>query len=191
MNSTTPSQALIDAALLSESILYGRAVGAPPIGGGRLLLVKPLQQTPTTLLTLKQIQADAAWASYTDLREPADRLLGNYRSDTERFITAMRERAKRLALKWWFAYEGENIVGAVGMMTLASDGWYGRLQDLMIFPEHRGRGLANQLLAAIEIYGLDLGLAGICVDADEDTWQVSWYERRGYLNCARIGRQDF
>lgn len=190
MNSS-PSQALTDAALLSESILYGRAVGAPPIGGGRLLLAKPLEQAPSSILHLKQIQGNEAWAQYITLRDLAERLMGNHRSDTERLVAAMRERAKRLALKWWFAYEGDHIVGAVGMMTLAGDGWYGRLQEMHVFPEHRGKGLGNQLLAAIESYALDLGLAGICVDADEDGWQAAWYERYGYLRCARIGIQDF
>lgn len=186
-----PSPALVDAALQSEAMLFGRSIGAPPIGGGRILFAKPLAKMPECTLTLKQIQGDAAWAQYTDLRESVEKELGNHRSDTERMVLAMRDRAKRLALKWHFALEAETPVGAVGLMTFAGDGWYGRLQEVHVFTEHRKKGLGNQLLAALEVHGLDLGLTALCADADEDSWQPAWLERHGYLRCARIGIQAF
>jgi ribosomal protein S18 acetylase RimI-like enzyme len=61
-----------------------------------------------------------------------------------------------------------------------------RLQEVDVFPGHRGNGYGEAALTAICAQLASEGLRDIIVGAEEDDWTLSWYRRRGFHDVARV-----
>jgi GNAT superfamily N-acetyltransferase len=84
-----------------------------------------------------------------------------------------------------FVVEGEGR--AVGMATVqvlistAEGGPVGLVEDVVVAPEHRGRGLGRRLLAAVEGWAYQRGLARLQLLADrENAPALRFYEQAGW-----------
>ncbi|MEW6488523.1 MAG: GNAT family N-acetyltransferase [Thermodesulfobacteriota bacterium] len=76
---------------------------------------------------------------------------------------------------------------AVGMATVqvlvstAEGGPVGLVEDVVVAPEHRGRGLGRRLLAALEAWALERGLTRLQLLADRDNAPAfAFYEKAGW-----------
>jgi DNA-binding MarR family transcriptional regulator/GNAT superfamily N-acetyltransferase len=86
----------------------------------------------------------------------------------------------------WLAYLGKEVVGCVVLRRLEFIVKSSECKRLYVKPWARGRGIANELLDAQEIYARNEGLAWIYLDSYDDLkTAIAIYERRGYARCER------
>jgi putative acetyltransferase len=65
---------------------------------------------------------------------------------------------------------------------------YGELKRMFVSPEHRGKGVAAQILVAIEAASEKAGCATLCLETGPyQPEALRFYERHGYRRCGAFG----
>jgi GNAT superfamily N-acetyltransferase len=86
----------------------------------------------------------------------------------------------------WLARDGGAAQGCIALRPLPALEGACEVKRLYVRPAHRGRGLADLLLDALHAYALGCGYAAAYLDTKDDlVAAIRFYERRGYLPCAR------
>ena len=86
----------------------------------------------------------------------------------------------------WLATMDAEIVGCIAMHRLPNLKDGAEIKRLYVRPEHRGKGIAEALLRALEAYALEYGYAALYLDSKSDlTDAIRFYQRQGYLPCER------
>lgn len=82
---------------------------------------------------------------------------------------------------WFLAYSKDLVVGSIGLVEFRnSSAPFGRLLDVDILPQFRGRDHGNQLLSAICSEARRRSLTALCLRAEEYHWVKNWYARLGF-----------
>lgn len=183
-------------ALRTEAALQSTArslAEADPATGKSLLVRASTPALAPTALHLLPCDSDDRWAQYEELRVEVEAGFGLSEDDARRLVRATRERGQSLGLRLWLA-EVPNpspvAVGGVAAFCLPPpDETVFRLQEIDIFPAHRGRGLGRPLLEAVRRQLHQDGAQRLVVGADEDDWPLAWYRRLGFRPVARVARR--
>lgn len=86
----------------------------------------------------------------------------------------------------WLATAGREIVGCIGLHRLPHLRSSGEIKRLYVRTGHRGQGIAEALLAALEAYAVEYGYATLYLDSKKDLMPaIRFYRRHGYTPCER------
>jgi GNAT superfamily N-acetyltransferase len=84
----------------------------------------------------------------------------------------------------WLAHIGADVVGCIALRPLRDE--VGEIKRLYVRPAHRGQGLADALLDALEAGARERGFRELYLDTHDGLQAAKrFYERRGYVRCAR------
>jgi ribosomal protein S18 acetylase RimI-like enzyme len=105
----------------------------------------------------------------------------------------VREDAEEFAREYfgagagiWLASDGPKTVGCIALRPLPQIEQSGEVKRLYVKPEYRGRGIAEQLLKALEEYAREFGYAHIYLDSKDDlVAAIRFYQKHGYETCKR------
>ena len=87
---------------------------------------------------------------------------------------------------FWIAYVGQVPAGCVVLRPLPTFAGAVECKRLYVRPAFRGRGLADRLLAVMELHALSLGSKWIYLDSKDDLRDaLRIYKKRGYETCDR------
>ncbi len=139
-------------------------------------------------LSLVRCATGAAWARYADARVAVEAGFGLGAAAAHALVARTRARVATLGLRLWTASVDGALVAAAGAVPVAGDPATARLQEVDVFPGHRGRGHGDASLEALRRLLADGGVTRLVVGADEDDWPLSWYRRRGFTPVARVPR---
>ena len=115
----------------------------------------------------------AAWAIATEYFESDPLIVAE---DEVSFRTYLTEPAR-----FWIASDGAGVVGCVAFRPLAGVPGAGEVRRLYVRPAHRGTGLADALMSALESSARDAGYTALYLDTHHSfAAAVRLYERRGY-----------
>jgi GNAT superfamily N-acetyltransferase len=187
---TTPESALA-AALLSERLLRPHV---SPLksdqepGRAKALLIRHTDATGSTSdVVLAPITSASDWSEYLARRIEVERGFGGTARDARRMIDQMHEREHSIGLRTFFVHAHQGVVGAIAQFPLPQphQGW-ARLQEVDVFPGHRGNGYGDAALTAMCAHLASEGRRDIIVGAEEADWPLSWYRRRGFHDVARV-----
>ncbi|GLY28185.1 GNAT family N-acetyltransferase [Kineosporia sp. NBRC 101731] len=171
-------------ALASERLLFPDGRPGPL---GKTLLVRSTQEPWPTVRRLR-LRPLTDWARYEQLRIEVEAGFGVGPEPARAMVAALRERIVRLRLTMLIA---DDDIGALGWFPwptradCARPGW-ARLQEVDVFPAHRGQGFGDALLAAALEHLAGCGVHTAIIGADEDDWPLDWYRRRGFTAVARV-----
>ncbi|MCH8612922.1 GNAT family N-acetyltransferase [Arsenicicoccus dermatophilus] len=186
---------LVEAVLASERALFPRTtiLQDPHAVGKALLALEEPGWTPATTgepgtrVQLTPIVSGEDWAAYFDRRMGVATELGKAQHHVFSMVGVLHERCTRLGLRMYFATVGSTRVGAVGIFRVKEQGvTCARIQEVDIFPGHRGKGYGDLLMAGVTAQLRQDGVDTVAVGADEDDWPVTWYERHGFRRIARV-----
>jgi RimJ/RimL family protein N-acetyltransferase len=111
------------------------------------------------------------------LRESPNTFSSSYEEEVDHLGDWWVQGMTRLA--WFVAEEDDEIVGVVAGMPL---GDRPEVISMWVDPEHRGRGVANDLLAAVVAWAKEGGAAGLCLAvAGSNHVARRFYERTGFV----------
>jgi GNAT superfamily N-acetyltransferase len=86
----------------------------------------------------------------------------------------------------WLACVAGEPVGCIGLRRLASDSNCGEIKRMYVRAAHRGCGIADSLLAALEKFAMDCGYQWLYLDTTDSMIAAArFYERNSYESCAR------
>ena len=86
----------------------------------------------------------------------------------------------------WLAEVEGNIAGCVALRRIKEKSGCGEIKRLYVRPTHRGQGLADLLLGALEKYAHEVGYHWLYLDTAEDMKAAQrFYERKGFSHCER------
>lgn len=86
----------------------------------------------------------------------------------------------------WLAEVDGEIVGCVALRRMKEKPSCGEIKRLYVRPGHRGQGIADLLLDAVEKYAKDFGYRWLYLDTAADMKAAQrFYERKGFLSCER------
>jgi GNAT superfamily N-acetyltransferase len=86
----------------------------------------------------------------------------------------------------WLAEDDGRIVGCIALRNLRAMRGCGEIKRLYVRPEFRGKGLADQLLRALEDYAKECGYEWLYLDTAADMKAAArFYERKGFQPCER------
>ncbi|MCZ7686178.1 MAG: GNAT family N-acetyltransferase [Sandaracinaceae bacterium] len=120
------------------------------------------EDAPPDLESLIALYGSVGWKSY--LRHP-ERAMRGVRAST--YVTC--------------AWEEDRLIGMA--RTISDDATIWLLQDLLVHPDHQGRGLGAALIARAEARHADVPRGLLLTDASGPT---GFYERVGWHQDARI-----
>lgn len=122
-------------------------------------------------LPLLACETDERWALYENCRVPVEREFGLDEPAVRSLVRRTRERAVRLGLQLWLATaEDDQVVAGIAAFSPAQDGApAARLQEVDVFPAHRGQGLGKALLEGARLHLSSQGVQVLVIGADEMT----------------------
>ena len=86
----------------------------------------------------------------------------------------------------WLAYAGTGAVGCIAFRHLTRPAHAGEVKRLYVRSECRGRGVAQQLLLAVEGHAAASGCTSLFLDSKDDLVDaIRFYAGMGYVRCAR------
>lgn len=86
----------------------------------------------------------------------------------------------------WVAYIGSAAAGCILFRPLAPLREAGEVKRLYVRPAYRGRGVAAQLLGALERFAQERLFAWLYLDSKDDLQEaIAFYKRNGYTPCPR------
>lgn len=182
---------LADIAIASEQVLDP---GVEPLpadnNAGKALLarsaVQPFLVGPMRL-SLTPLHDEDMWQQYERLRLPVEASFGLTAVQGRAAVRATRTRVERQGLCMWLAVdERHQVVGAIGAFRVPAHVGIARVQEVDVFPQHRGHGLGGEVLESLRLVLVERGVTMLLIGADEDDWPLSWYERRGFQRVARV-----
>ena len=144
-------------------------------------------------LVLQACDSDERWALYEDYRVPVENELGLGEAEARALVRRTRERSVGLGLRLWLGTDDDGqVVGAIAAFHHRQDATLAaRLQEVDVFPAHRGQGLGIALVAGARLHLSSPGVGILIVGADEDDWPLAWYRRLGFREAARVQKQVF
>jgi GNAT superfamily N-acetyltransferase len=84
----------------------------------------------------------------------------------------------------WLAEVDGEIVGSIALRSLPDKPGCAEIKRLYVRPSHRGQGLADLLLAALESYARASGYHWLYLDTARDMQAaVRFYQRQGFSSC--------
>jgi GNAT superfamily N-acetyltransferase len=171
-------------ALRPDAVQLREAVGAV----GKALLVRDARQPFAAHgLALLACTSDEQWSQYEDYRIPVEASFGLDEAAARDLVRLTRERTGPLGLRLWLATGQEGVVGGIGAFAVQGEGVSAaRLQEVDVFPAHRGQGLGGALLEGVRRLLLSEGFRMLVVGADEDDWPLAWYRRLGFRQVLRV-----
>lgn len=139
-------------------------------------------------LVLQACDSDERWALYEDHRVPVEREFGLEEAEARALVRLTRERAVRLGLRLWLANDEDGqVVGGIAAFRHSQDVTVAaRLQEVDVFPAHRGQGFGAALLEGARLHLRSQGVNVLIIGADEDDWPLPWYRRLGFRDVARV-----
>jgi GNAT superfamily N-acetyltransferase len=178
-------------ALATEQWLHpdARVLNPGESGPGKALLVRPVAEPlrTTRTVSLRRIASPMHWRRYEDERITVEAGFGIGAEAAARRVRQLREGTERTGIDLYLAHDERRLVGAIGRFRLpVPDRPWARLQEVDIFPDWRGLGYGDALLAAMISLLNDEGCASVVVGADEDDWPLQWYRRRGFRDALRV-----
>ena len=185
---------LAEVALLTERALRP---GCAVLGHQDLVIGKalPAREASTSFgtrsLSLTCCESDQSWALYEDCRVLVERDFGLDEATARSLVRRTRERGVHLGLRLWLAKtDDRQVVGGIAAFCPAQDGPpAARLQELDIFPAHRGQGHGTALSEGARSILSSEGVLPLVIGSDEDDWPLSWYRRLGFRDVARVTKQ--
>jgi GNAT superfamily N-acetyltransferase len=180
-----------EVALLTERALRPDCVvlGEEDVAVGKALLARDTS-TPfgPWSLNLQACDSDQEWALYEDHRVPVEREFGLEEAEARALVRLTHERVARLGLRLWLATDdGGQVVGGIAAFRHSQEATVAaRLQEVDIFPTHRGQGFGTALLEAARLHLDSEGASVLIIGADEDDWPLHWYRRLGFRDVARV-----
>jgi len=88
--------------------------------------------------------------------------------------------------RFWIAEDGSDVVGCVAFRPLPDIARAGEVRRLYVRPTHRGAGLADALMSALETSARNEGFDTLYLDTHESfAGAIALYERRGYERIPR------
>ena len=86
----------------------------------------------------------------------------------------------------WLAAIDDEVVGCIALHHLPRPKNSGEIKQLYVRVEHRGQGVAEALLKALETYATKHGYAALYLDSKKDLMPaIRFYRRHGYAPCKR------
>lgn len=86
----------------------------------------------------------------------------------------------------WLATDDGAVIGCIALHPLKQPENSGEIKRLYVRPGHRGQGVAEGLLAALESYAIGQGYLALYLDSKDDLMPaIRFYERNGYQPCER------
>ena len=140
---------------------------------GSVLTARQLAYEPAGSYEARELRPDEVLAT-ADLRWTiGDRHDERYRKFLHRRATWQRDLVTRGLARFWGTFEGDELVGSLGLVTI---GELSRYQDVQTAASHRGRGIASTLLlaAAAEATG------ELVIIAEPGSAAARLYERVGF-----------
>jgi len=89
----------------------------------------------------------------------------------------------------WLAMLRREAVGCVALRKLCSPPNCGEIKRMYVRPNHRGSGIADSLLGALEEYAVKYGYEWLYLDTtDSMVAAARFYERNSYQRCERYNQ---
>jgi len=86
----------------------------------------------------------------------------------------------------WLACDNNKTIGCVVLRPLPQRENACEVKRLYVKDSHRGQGIAEALMTALENYALSQGYKSVYLDTKDDLKAaIRFYERRGYEPCER------
>jgi len=86
----------------------------------------------------------------------------------------------------WLATADGEAIGCIALRRLPRPRKSGEIKRLYVRMGHRGQGIAETLLKALEAYAMEHGYARLYLDSKKDLMPaIRFYRRHGYLPCER------
>jgi ribosomal protein S18 acetylase RimI-like enzyme len=86
----------------------------------------------------------------------------------------------------WLATHWGEIIGCIALRRLPDCKNSGEIKRLYVQVEHRGQGIAEALLTALETYAKEQGYTALYLDSKKDLMPaIRFYRRHGYSLCER------
>lgn len=86
----------------------------------------------------------------------------------------------------WLVYDNAEAVACILYHPLTERGRAGEVKRLYVQPPYRRRGLAHQLLEGLERFAIGRGDEWLYLDTNDAlVAAIAFYERNGYVRCAR------
>lgn len=141
-------------------------------------------------LTLLACDSDDQWSRYEDHRIPVEASFGLDEPAARRLVRLTRKRAALLGMRLWLATgPTDDVVGGIAAFRHPErTSPAARLQEVDVFPAHRGQGLGAALLEGARRLLVNEGVRTLVVGADEDDWPLGWYRRLGFRQVLRVGK---
>jgi GNAT superfamily N-acetyltransferase len=166
-------------------------VAADSAVAGKTLLVRDASVPFSPhALTLVPCTSDMHWAAYEAARIPVEAAFGLDEAEARAMVRRTRDRAGAIGLQLWLATgQPEGVVGAIGAFRHPGPtASAARLQEVDVFPGHRGHGLGTALLEGVRRLLAAENVTTMVVGADEDDWPLSWYRRLGFRDVVRVNQ---
>jgi GNAT superfamily N-acetyltransferase len=124
-------------------------------------------------------EVDAAYAIVSEYYEAVGVLVRDDRAAFEREYFADGAGI-------WLATVHRRTVGCIGLHRLQRLKNSGEIKRLYVHVEHRGKGIAEALLGALEAYAFEHGYKVLYLDSKKDLMPaIRFYRRHGYQPCER------
>jgi GNAT superfamily N-acetyltransferase len=145
-------------------------------------------QTRTTMARIEP-------ATLEDLPQLAELLLGlfaqeaDFEPDREKQLGGLRQIIEDARIgRILVARDGREVVGMVNLLFTISTAEGGRvawLEDLIVHPSHRGKGMGSQLIKEAVQFARERGIRRITLLTDGDNSDaIRFYERHGFSKSA-------
>ncbi len=86
----------------------------------------------------------------------------------------------------WLATVNDEIVGCIALRRMSRPPNSAEVKRLYVRLEHRGHGIAEALLKALEAYAVEQGHTSLYLDSKKDLMPaIRFYRRHGYQPCER------
>lgn len=135
-------------------------------------------------LTMRALEPEEL-ASTVDLAfEVAPIHVEGHRTFLQRRVAWQAELVRRRLAVFWAAFDGDQLVGSLGIANL----WrFARYQDVQVAASHRRRGIARSLLAAAAHDMAATGTSSLIIVAEPGSAAAAVYERAGFRIAELIG----
>jgi GNAT superfamily N-acetyltransferase len=86
----------------------------------------------------------------------------------------------------WLAVVEDKVVGCLALRKLSSHSGCGEIKRMYVRTAHRGKGIADSLLAALEVYAVECRYVSLYLDTTDSMIAAArFYERNSYQRCER------
>jgi GNAT superfamily N-acetyltransferase len=107
-----------------------------------------------------------------------------HRTFLQRRVAWQAELVRRRLASFWAAFDGNTLVGSLGIANL----WrFARYQDVQVAASHRRRGIASALLGAAAQDMAATGTSSLIIVAEQNSAAAAVYERAGFRVAELIG----